>query len=492
MNSKTTVFVAGVCVGVILAGALSCLQLKSPDVIVREPETPGEAAIEYAPPPAPRLSAEMVAKTAPMLAALLREEVRKVTDNVYVAQGYALGNVSMVITDEGLVIIDSTESIESARQIMEDFRKVTDEPVRYVIYTHYHPDHTLGAEVFMEEGTEVIATADFLEWIHYQNEMLGRHHGRSRSNQSGMAAPEFGFEMPVENPFRITGREINVVMPDITFDEEYSFTLGGVRFELFHTRGETPDHLAVYMPESDVLFAGDLYYRSFPNLSTPMLESRPVRGWIESLDRFIEMKPDYLVLGHTDPLVGEELIAEHLANYRDAIVHVHDETVRCINEGKTVHEAVAEIKLPERLAKLPYLQEVYGRVSWSVRGIYHGYKGWYDGRGTGLFPLPPAHLASEVVNISGGADRFLARAIELQQRGEHQLTAELCDLVLAANPDDKLAHRVKAASMEYMAYGRENLNCFGFYRSAYSIHMKAAGANPRSEAPEVPGNPLGE
>ena len=255
---------------------------------------------------------------------------------------------------------------------------------------------------------------------------------------------------------------------------QYTFTLGGKRFELFHTQGETEDHLAIYLPHCDALLVGDLYYHSFPNLSTPMLEPRPVRGWIKSLNRFIEMSPRHLVLGHTDPLTGKQLILEHLRNYRDAIKYVHDETVRCINQGKTVDQAVAEIKLPEHLAKLPYLQEYYGRVAWSVRGIYRGYTGWYDGKGTGLNPLPPEYRARELVTLAGGANNILSRAIELQKNKEYQLSAELCDIVLAANPQDKAAHRIKAVSMHFLAYGYNNLNCFGFYRSAYAMHMKAA------------------
>jgi alkyl sulfatase BDS1-like metallo-beta-lactamase superfamily hydrolase len=245
------------------------------------------------------------------------------------------------------------------------------------------------------------------------------------------------------------------------------------------TAGETEDHLAMWMPEDRILFAGDLYYHSFPNLSTPMLESRPVQGWIDSLDRFLELRPAYLVLGHTESLAGADLIAEHLTNYRDAIKYVHDETVRAINEGKTVDEAAAEIKLPDRLADQPYLRELYGRVSWSVRGIYHGYKGWYDGKGTGLDPLPPTFAARELVGLAGGSDKVLARAIELQGAGEHQLAAELCDTVIAANPDDRLAHRIKAESMRYLAFGKANLNCIGFYNSAFSMEMKAAGEAPR-------------
>jgi len=205
-----------------------------------------------------------------------------------------------------------------------------------------------------------------------------------------------------------------------------------------------------------------------------MLESRPVRGWARSLDRFIKLEPEYLIPSHTQPVEGKKEIAERLADYRDAILYVHNETVRCMNEEKTVDEAVGEIRLPPRLAEKPYLQELYGRVDWSVRGIYHGYRGWYDGRGAGLNPLPPSHKAKELVKLAGGVDKVLARAIELQRNDEHQLCAELCDLVIEANPDEALAHRIKAASMIRLAMGAHNLNTFGFYRSAHALEMQAA------------------
>jgi alkyl sulfatase BDS1-like metallo-beta-lactamase superfamily hydrolase len=142
----------------------------------------------------------------------------------------------------------------------------------------------------------------------------------------------------------------------------------------------------------------------------------------------------------------------------------------------TVDEAAAEIRLPPDLAALDYLDETYGRVAWSVRGIYHGYQGWYDGYGTNLNPLPPFYSARELVNLAGGADLVLKRAIELQRKGEHQLVTQLCDAVLAANPADRMAHRIKAASLRVLAYSFKNLNSFGFYRSAHALHMQAFSA----------------
>jgi len=130
------------------------------------------------------------------------------------------------------------------------------------------------------------------------------------------------------------------------------------------------------------------------------------------------------------------------------------------------------------LASMKQLEEGYGRVDWSVRGIYQGETGWYDGRGTQLNPLPPGYRARELIALAGGADKILARAIDLQKMGEHQLVCELCDVVLEANSEDKLAHIIKANSLEYLAYATGNLNMFGFYRSAASLERKSAGLMP--------------
>ncbi len=480
MKKTFLVFGAGAAVGVFLALAAGCLSSKKGGPIIREPDRPGESTLEYEPPGPPQIPSEMVTNYLPMIRRMISPTVKEVADDVFLAMGYGLGNVIVIVTDEGLVALDSSDSQQVASEIMRDMRKqrkIGDKPVKYLIYTHFHPDHTNGSRSICQEGTEVIAAEEFLYWIDYQNRFLAEHHQRARTNQSGGAAPDYAFEIPLlgQSPVRIDrDKAPDVVMPTITFKEKYAFTCGGKKFELYHAPGETEDHLIVWMPEERIVFPADLYYHSFPNLSTPMLESRPVRGWINSLEKIMALRPRLMVPHHTWPIEGEDEVMEHLTNYRDAVKLVHDETVRCINEGKTVDEAVKEVALPERLASLPYLKENYGRVEWSVRGIYHGYKGWYDGTGSTLYPLPPEYAARELIELSGGANHVLKRAIELQRQGEHQLCMELCDVVIKANPRDSLAHRVKAESLHQNAYVYANLNTFGFFRSAYSLEMKAA------------------
>ena len=68
-------------------------------------------------------------------------------DNIYVAIGYALGNSIMVIAPDGLIIVDVTESVTAAKEILKEFRKITDKPIKAIVYTHHHTDHIGGAQV---------------------------------------------------------------------------------------------------------------------------------------------------------------------------------------------------------------------------------------------------------------------------------------------------------------------------------------------------------
>jgi len=446
--------------------------------LTREPDTPSEATLSYTPPPPPPVPAHVLVKLA-KARKMMTPRVERITEDIYQARGFALGNVQMVVTDEGLVIIDTTESLDAAHEILNRFREITTQPVRVIVYTHGHLDHVCGTPVFLEEGTEVISTRDLVGFMQKDFVELRDFHVQSRLNQAGALAPDYARPLPIRSLFRGLDSLKDPVQPTVTFDDAYSFVLGGKAFGLFHTRGETPDHLMVWLPDEKALFCGDLYYESFPNLSTPMLEPRPVKGWVESLERMLALEPEILIPGHTAPVVGREEVRHRLENYRRAILHVYEDTVRCINQGKPVEQAAQEVRLPPDLAGLPYLEQLYGRVDWSVRGIYREKIGWYNGRGTQLAPLPPAHLARELVGLAGGANSLLARAVLLQQAGEHQLACELCDVAIQANPQDKMARVIKAASLDALALTCGNLNMFGFYRSAAALERQAAGEPPR-------------
>jgi alkyl sulfatase BDS1-like metallo-beta-lactamase superfamily hydrolase len=97
--------------------------------------------------PAPTISPRLTDHSKKM-----EQRVYKIADNVYSAVGFALANSIMIVGRDGIIIVDTTESVDSATAILAEFRKITDKPVKAVVYTHNHTDHTMGVKAFASEG----------------------------------------------------------------------------------------------------------------------------------------------------------------------------------------------------------------------------------------------------------------------------------------------------------------------------------------------------
>jgi alkyl sulfatase BDS1-like metallo-beta-lactamase superfamily hydrolase len=231
------------------------------------------------------------------------------------------------------------------------------------------------------------------------------------------------------------------VAPTRLVDESYVLTVGGTRFEVLHTPGETPDHLTVWVPQLRAAFIGDNYYESFPNLYTLRgTRARWPLEYIRSLNRVLELNPEIALPSHGPAIKGAAEVRRRLTRYRDAIQYVHDETVKGMNEGKDVLTLMREITLPPALD----IGESYGRLSWSVRGIYEGYVGWYDGNPSTMFG-PPRQAYGEIVKLAGGPDAVAARAAQLAA-SDPVNALYLTDMALAVDPQHRgaLEARVKA------------------------------------------------
>src|SRR5260370_15867759 len=188
-------------------------------------------------------------------------------------------------------------------------------------------------------------------------------------------------------------------------------------------------------------------------LASPMKPDRPIVGWAASLDRMRKLHPAYLVPSQTRPQVGEANIDSILENYARAIRWVHDETVKRLNQGVRVERIRDEVKLPADLVELPYLQPGYGTVPWSVNGIYKEYTGWYDFNPADLNPGPKSALSQALMEASGGSVAILKRA---GRETNSQLVLELTDIVLAAEPDNREAHAMRAAALEKLGEASHN------------------------------------
>jgi alkyl sulfatase BDS1-like metallo-beta-lactamase superfamily hydrolase len=404
-------------------------------------------------------------------------KIVKVHNRVYSALDYAISNVLFVITDKSVVVIDTTESMRSARAALNEFRKICSLPISHIIYTHFHGDHIRGAKVFHNPEATVISQ----EGLPSELEQM-RHLLPFRKLADDL---QFGLSLEIKDRgISLTGHAVDgYIPPDVTFAEEHRFEHGGVRFELYHTEGETHDHLMVWLPDQGILFPGDLFYSSFPMLNNPMKPERPILAWADSLNRMQALRPKFLVPSHSQPREGADHIHSALANYERAIRYVHDETVRRINRGFSLEEIRDQLRLPDDLARLPYLHQGYGTIRWAVNGIYRHYTGWYDLNPVSLKPAPRYHRDLALVEVCG-ATPLIKRARRALNAGHPQLALELVDVVMNAQPSNKSAHALWTEALEHLGASTRN----GVERNIYlaAAHKPLAWPRRRKPAPARP------
>lgn len=405
------------------------------------------------------VSAQNSVRTDSRIQRIHKPRLIKVTDRVYCSHGYSVSNVMYVITEKSVVVIDTTETQSAARAAFEEFRRVNQLPVSYVIYTHFHGDHIRGARVFHVPGTRIIAQRRMPEELAKKNLLLLQSE-RASAVQIKSVLPRKPLGASLTDP------ENGYIPPDVTFDEQYKFEEGGVQFELYHTQGETVDHVMIWLPQEAVLFPGDLFYNSFPMLSNPMKPDRPVQAWADSLKRMRALQPKYLVPSHSTPLEGRDVVESALANSERAIRFVHDETVKYINEGLPLEEIRARVRLPDELARLPYLRQTYGKADWGIVGVFRQYTGWYYYNPTDLHPAAASELSNVLLELTGGVRPILARAFDALRSGAYQMALHLTDLVIAARPNNPNARDIRFEALTQLAASARNGMERNIYRSA--------------------------
>ena len=402
-----------------------------------------------------------------------RKDVIRVTDGVYVAVGYSASNVIVIQGDEGSIIVDTSTDPAAARAIRTAFGSLLRSPVRAIIYTHSHPDHTGGARVFAgNDAPEIYSHQRLLDAV----PDLGRA-GRDGGDQFGMALPDSLYiNAGVQMEFgRVTPptRE-GYLPPTRTFSgDQLVLTVAGVRLQLLYTPGETADAIAVWLPDKHVLMPGDDFLRSFPNIS-------PIRGarlrvpedWIASLEKMIALRPEYVVPGHTRPVVGGGAARAALTAYREGITSILDQTLQGMRLGERPDELVQHVRLPPDLAGNPYLQEFYGGVEWTVRGIYADRVGWFEGNAAALFPLPEKDRAAKLLALIGGPDQVLTRGREALAAQEWKWAAELADYVLANDAANAAAKRIKAQALIELGERQINAIARNYYLSSAMYLLK--------------------
>jgi uncharacterized protein (TIGR02246 family) len=292
----------------------------------------------------------------------------QVAPGVYAAidvDARAGANAGFVIGDDGVAIIDSFQFPEAAERLLIEIRKLTALPVRYVINTHHHIDHVAGNGVLKDAGALTVAHRNVLEWLRTEN-------------------------LKFYAPGQLDERALveGLPLPDVLVDDQLTIRLGARRLELRALPGHSGGDLVVAVPDAQVLFAGDLFWRQV----APSLIDATVSTWIETLEG-LRARPDWAALTWV-PGQGDVAASTDVADFEQYLRDLSAIVGTGVNSGATGDDLVA-LALPK------------------LRARYGGWQFFDD-----LAPQQIPHMAAELAGT-----KRLPRAAPATEAGAQALGA---------------------------------------------------------------------
>jgi len=287
---------------------------------------------------APALAQQPATPATPAPASLVREGVtEKLTEHVWaIPDGSAslVPNVGIVVGKKAVLVIDTGMGARNAETVLREVAKVGAGKPIYLVTTHVHPEHDMGAHAFPKDS-KLIRSRDQVEDI---------------TAGAGMnLVPVFAQRSALNAELLVDARHRG---PDITFDKDYTLDLGGVTAKIYamgtnHTHGDT-----VVLVDG-VLFSGDVAMRPQPSFANPTAK---ISHWLKSLDRLEAFKAKQIVPSH-GPFGDNSIIS----GYRTYLTRIRDRAAELKKAGKTQDEAI-QVITDEMSAQFPDKNRLAGAI----------------------------------------------------------------------------------------------------------------------------------
>lgn len=226
-----------------------------------------------------------------------------------------MSNAGFVVTPAGVVVFDTLGSPSLAQAMIQRIRKVTRQPIKIAIVSHYHADHYYGMQAFQEAGAAV--------WAHESGKAIGGSEGQ---------------KLRYEQRKEILGKWINDQTqrfpdPDKWLSGDTDFTLGGMHFRLRYVGpAHSPEDLVLFVQEDGVLYTGDLVFKG----RVPFIGDADSRLWLEAMDKLIAFQPKLLVPGHGG---ASDTPMQDLTLTRDYLKYVRAEMGKAVNNMTPFEDA---------------------------------------------------------------------------------------------------------------------------------------------------------
>ncbi|MEM7020351.1 MAG: alkyl/aryl-sulfatase, partial [Pseudomonadota bacterium] len=379
----------------------------------------------------------------------------KINERVYSLVGEGLSNAALILGDGGAIVVDSGESIEEASEHLAEFRKITDLPIKAVIYSHSH--YCRGTQAYQDDAGEPIQV-----WAHERvptnivdvageigpafTRRLMIHFGYFLPQEGPDAMPNYGLGPYFFHPSgrRATG---GYLPPTHVIGKKAEATIAGIKFEFIEYSSDSDDTIIINLPEENIVINNHIWPCMF-NIYT--LRGGPYRDpleHVEAIDCIRQMDPMHLVNVHGVPIMGRDNVDRALQDYRDSLQFIWDQTVRGINRNLAQDDLVDFVQLPKHLEDSPYIQQFYGEVPFHVRAVHSGLFGWFGNDCATLLPVSPDVEAEKIVIGFGGRDKVLADAKAALSNGEENWAAQLVGYLVRLDPNDEEAKQLKANAL---------------------------------------------
>lgn len=393
----------------------------------------------------------------------------KVTDGIYQIRGFDLSVMSIVESNNGIIVIDPLISTEVAKAGLDlYYQHRPKKPVVAVIYTHSHIDHYGGVRGVVNEAdvksgkVKIYAPEGFLEEAVSENVFAGNAMSRRAIYMYGALLPRSAQGQIDGGLGKTTSIGTVTLIPptDIIKKTGEKRTIDGLDVVFQMAPGtEAPAEMLFYFPKYHALCTAEDATHTLHNLYTLRgAQVRDANKWWQALNTTIDMfgpQVQVVFASHHWPMWDNPRINDYLAKQRDTYKFVHDQSLRLLNMGYTMDEIGDMVKLPPTLDKEWYNHGYYGTVVHDAKAVYQRYMGWYSGNPADLHPLPPVDTAKRTMEFMGGVPAVTKKAQDAYAKGDYRWVAQVMNMAVYAEPDNQDAKNLEADALEQLGYQSE-------------------------------------
>ncbi|MEM7092166.1 MAG: alkyl sulfatase dimerization domain-containing protein [Actinomycetota bacterium] len=406
------------------------------------------------------------------------EELSELADGVAIVESFS--HSIAVDTGAGLVVFDTSVEAKGPK-VVAALRNWSDAPFDSVVYTHGHLDHVGGSGAFAADAADRGEVGPQVVCHEAVGPRFARYRDTSGYNriinlrQFGGAATDLA--NATERPFLPE----SVLEPDVTYDDQMTITVGDTEFELNHCLGETDDHTWTWIPDHQMIAAGDQFIWMFPNCGNPQKVQRYPLEWAESMRAMAAKDVELFVPSHGLPIAGHDRIRTCLLTVAETLEKLVADVVGAMNAGAVLDDIVHSVHVDPETLEIPYLRPMYDEPEFVVRNIWRLYGGWWDGSPARLKPASDEAIGSEIVDLIGTIEAIIERATQRSSEGDHRLACHLIDLAIAAEPESRAAHEARVQIYTARRRVETSLMAKGIFKGAVSdSQAKMSGDLPET------------